>query len=82
MAVVDGGGGGFEERGGAEIGLSVVDSAMFSMEQKGVDVVGVENCPLSRSPPLEAETEVDAAALAGAGEPRKISGGGVEAAAK
>ena len=46
-----------DDGGGAAMGLSVdVDSAMFSMEQKGVDVVGVEkNRPLSLSPTLADE---------------------------
>ena len=57
------------------MGLSVVVSAMFSMEQKGVDVVGVEkNRPLSRSPTVADEP--------GGGTRRSVEGscegGGVE----
>ena len=69
LVFVDGG------ASGAAMGLSVVDSAMFSTEQNGVDVAGGENCPLSLSPTiLPTEDGADDTA-------RNCNGGGVAAGA-
>ena len=66
------------------MGLSVVVSAMFSMEQKGVDVVGVEkNRPLSLSPTVADEPgggtrrSVEGSCEGGGVEGGGIAGGGV-----